>query len=88
MIRLTKWIKSSFCDKETPGGGEGNDCVEAQFVRGLATDEEWLILRDNTGAEVTYDQKEWEAFLKGVKAGEFEWDVIKEGSNPHACSNC
>ncbi len=73
VIRLAKWIKSTFS-----GGNDGGDCVEVRIIGN------YLYIRDTLKDQVEFDRKEWEAFLKGVKNGEFEWDVIQKGSNTHA----
>lgn len=67
MIRLAKWIKSSFS-----GGNDGGDCVKVR----MDLTEEVILVKDETDDTVAYTQSEWDAFLKGVKAGEFDWDVL------------
>ncbi len=77
VISLRRWIKSSFS-----GGNDGGNCVEvtmmpAQEIKTLGvTVPERIRLRDTDGSLVEYNQKEWEAFIKGVKAGEFDWDTL------------
>ncbi len=56
------WRKSSF-------SGEQGDCVEvADLPNG------GRLVRDTkgTGATQSYTESEWQAFVKGVKAGEFD----------------
>jgi Domain of unknown function (DUF397) len=67
MVSIWKWIKSSFS-----GGNDGGDCVK---VRLLVADE-MIIVKDEQNDTVLYNRQEWEAFVKGVKAGEFDWDVL------------
>jgi Domain of unknown function (DUF397) len=57
----TVWQRASFC-----GGGE---CVEVAQQRDV------IMLRDSkdpSGPVLRYTRAEWEAFVLGVKAGEFE----------------
>lgn len=57
-----EWHRSSRC----ANGG----CVE---VARLGTDE--FAVRDSKRADspvLTYDRQEWDAFIEGVKAGEFD----------------
>lgn len=59
---LLKWSKSSYSG--------GNGCVEtAQFQGSL------IAVRDSKdpdGGFLLYNGEEWRAFLKGVRAGEFD----------------
>lgn len=59
------WFKSSL------SFANGN-CVEVQFL----TDGGVQVRnsRDRAGAVITYTREEWEAFLGGVKNGEFDLD--------------
>lgn len=60
---LLPWTRSTYC-----GGG---DCVEAALVG-----DGRVAVRDskNPGAGVhMFDMEEWVAFLKGVRAGEFDF---------------
>jgi Domain of unknown function (DUF397) len=55
--------------KSTFSSGAGNDCVEVGFVADGAR-----LVRDSKhrdGAVLRFNQAEWDAFLKGVRAGEF-----------------
>lgn len=60
---MIEWIRSSAC-----GAGE---CVEVAFD--LGNDPEYAGIRTNTmPTEVIWvSRDEWEAFVAGVKAGEF-----------------
>ncbi|MFF9073878.1 DUF397 domain-containing protein [Streptomyces sp. NPDC014735] len=56
------WTKSSFS-----GAGSGGDCVEVAHVEG------GRVLRDSTnpsGPKLYFTDAEWDAFTKGVQAGE------------------
>jgi len=57
------WRKSSFCS------GADSTCVEvAEFDMG------WVAVRDSkdpSGPALVFTPEEWEAFRKGVRAGEF-----------------
>jgi hypothetical protein len=58
------WRKSSF------SGGQGGNCVEvADLPDGGAAVRH---SRNADGPVITYTAAEWDAFLKGVKAGEFD----------------
>jgi hypothetical protein len=55
--------KSTFCD--------GGQCVEVGFVGGGACQ---VMVRDSKhrgGPALRFSQPEWDAFVKGVRAGEF-----------------
>lgn len=56
-----EWRKSSFCARDQPM------CVEVSD----AGDKIWL--KDSEGDLVSYSYDEFDAFLKGVKAGEFDF---------------
>lgn len=57
------WKKSSFCKADDPM------CVEVNM-----SDGEFVLVRDNMEprALAMYTKAEWDAFIKGVKAGEFD----------------
>lgn len=56
------WKTSSFCRIDS----NSENCVET------LRHEDGITLRDTSGATVTYLEDEWQAFIKGVKAGEFD----------------
>jgi hypothetical protein len=56
-----EWTRSSRC---TEGGG---NCVEV-FVE----DRGGVFMRDRHGCETSYTRAEFDAFIAGVKAGEFD----------------
>ncbi len=63
-------MKSSFS-----GGSGGNNCVDAE-----KTDNDFIVVRDtkedflgNSQPTLTFTREEWDAFIKGVKAGEFDF---------------
>lgn len=56
------WKKSSYSNS----GG----CVEVAHADG------WMLLRDSKdpgGPQLSFNVREWRAFLNGVRANEFEW---------------
>lgn len=55
-----KFLKSTFC-----GNGA---CVEVRISR----EHDYVLVRDSRGDTVTYNHDEWQAFLAGCKAGEFD----------------
>lgn len=60
----TRWRTSSF------SGGNGNGCVEVAFLPSGA-----VAVRDTEDRELPahrYAIVEWQAFLAGVRAGEFD----------------
>jgi hypothetical protein len=70
-----EWIKSSFCDSSA--------CVEASWVRSSFCDTGTCVeasvsndvfVRNSKDPDVAvrFSQEEWEAFVRGVKAGEFD----------------
>lgn len=67
MTRLIKWIKSSFS-----GGNDGGDCVRVTKIGGA------IWVRDETNAYTVFTRPEWEVFILGAKAGEFDYDKLKE----------
>lgn len=57
-----EWKTSSFCKADQPM------CVEvAEGMNGATV---WL--KDREGDMVSYSREEWDAFIAGVKAGEFD----------------
>lgn len=58
------WRKSSF------SGGQGGNCVEVAELPDGGT----AVRHSKSPAEpvIAYTAAEWDAFLKGVKAGEFD----------------
>lgn len=60
MLQRRKWIKSTLCD--------GGECVE---VSGLGTDEILMRSSANRRTILKFTPAEWDAFLGGVLAGEF-----------------
>jgi hypothetical protein len=66
----SEWRKSSFSN-----GNGGNNCVEVRKVRGDTWDLIGFEVRDSKdkdGPVLRFTQAEWDAFIAGVKAGEFE----------------
>jgi hypothetical protein len=59
-----RWRKSSF------SGGQGGNCVEVADLPdgGIAVRHS----KSPAGPVIEYTAAEWDAFLKGVKAGEFD----------------
>jgi Domain of unknown function (DUF397) len=55
------WRKSTFSGT--------NGCVEVAFVQGRVAVRD---SKDRTGPVLVFDSHEWEAFLSGVRAGEFD----------------
>lgn len=60
MLHRRKWIKSSLCD--------GGECVE---ISGLGTDTILMRSSMNRRTVLKFTPAEWDAFLGGVLAGEF-----------------
>jgi Domain of unknown function (DUF397) len=56
--------------------GEGDGALEIAFVaQASGTPVEWVLMRvvgDPDGRVLVYDRNEWECFLDGVRAGEFD----------------
>ena len=58
--------------------GDGTDAIEIAFVArsvGGGTETEWVLMRvagEPEGPVLVYDRNEWECFLDGVRAGEFD----------------
>lgn len=63
---MSKFKKSSFSGD---GRGNGDGCVEVKI------DGASIYVRDTKSpskATLVFNRKEWRAFIKGVKAGEFD----------------
>ena len=58
-----QWFKSSY------SGGNSDNCVEVAFVDGAVAVRD---SKDRDGGTQVYTAAEWQAFLAGVKAGQFE----------------
>jgi hypothetical protein len=58
-----RWFTSSF------SGGNGNGCVEVAFLPGGVAVRD---TKDRALAPHRYPAASWEAFLAGVRAGEFD----------------
>lgn len=61
-----RWVKSS-----ASGGGE---CVQVALA-----ESDLVLVRDSkdpAGSVLTFDAREWDAFLAGAKAGEFDRCMI------------
>jgi hypothetical protein len=58
-----QWFKSSY------SGGNSDNCVEVAFVNGTVAVRD---SKDHDGGVQIYNAPEWQAFLAGVKAGQFE----------------
>lgn len=56
--------------------GDSEGALEIAFVGGASgTGTEWVLMRvadDPDGRVLVYDRLEWECFLDGVRAGEFD----------------
>jgi hypothetical protein len=64
-------MKSSFCQD----GG----CVEVEIdVNGYVI----VTSASNSPYEAFFTREEWEDFIKGAKAGEFDWDKIPQEAPP------
>lgn len=73
-----EWIKSSFCDSAS--------CVEVAFVKSSKSASNGACVevaacdchvkvrdsKDPDGAVLTFTLQEWDAFVAGAKAGEFD----------------
>jgi hypothetical protein len=61
-------------DWQRSGAGAGAGAIEIAMVsQGQAA--EWVLMRvsgDPAGRVLVYDRNEWECFLDGVRAGEFD----------------
>jgi len=55
------WQRATGCDNS------GGSCVEVAYLG-----EHGVRVRDRRGVVVEYDRTEWETFVAGVKAGEFD----------------
>ena len=55
--------------------GEGDGAIEIAFIPDAAGSTQWVLMRvagDLEGRVLVYDRLEWECFLDGVRAGEFD----------------
>jgi Domain of unknown function (DUF397) len=56
--------------------GDGEGALEVAFIRKASgTPVQWVLMRvagDPEGRVLVYDRNEWECFLDGVRAGEFD----------------
>ena len=56
--------------------GDGDGALEIAFInRAPGAGTEWVLMRvagDPGGRVLVYDRNEWECFLDGVRAGEFD----------------
>jgi Domain of unknown function (DUF397) len=55
--------------------GEGDGAIEIAFIPDAAGSTQWVLMRvagDPEGRVLVYDRLEWECFLDGVRAGEFD----------------
>lgn len=65
---MPRWVKSA---RST---AEGDNCVEVALVGPR------IRVRNSKrpgGPAVDYTRAEWEAFLEGVRRGEFEWERLR-----------
>jgi hypothetical protein len=59
--RPAVWRKSSYC--------QSGECIEVSALDGM------VLMRDSKdphGGVLRYDASEWRAFLRGIRAGEFD----------------
>lgn len=68
---MLNWIKSSFSN-----GSGGNNCVEVR--RALGNNPSVIVRNSNkpNGHRVRFTRDEWDAFINGVKTGEFDYDKL------------
>ena len=59
-----QWRKSSRCDTSS--------CVEVAIVDG---EPGGVLVRGKSKVAISFDRAEWEAFIAGAKAGEFDWPI-------------
>jgi hypothetical protein len=55
--------------------GEGDGAIEIAFIPDAAGSTQWVLMRvagDPETRVLVYDRLEWECFLDGVRAGEFD----------------
>ena len=64
MLTPGEFIKSSFCSADQPS------CVEVSLSQGTVHPK--IHVRDAGRSAVAFTPQEWEAFIAGVKAGEFD----------------
>ena len=60
-LSTASWRKSSWSN--------ANGCVEVAFVQGQVAVRD---SKDRTGPVLVFTPHEWQAFLRGVRAGEFD----------------
>jgi hypothetical protein len=64
------------CAQDWQRSGDGDGALEIAFInRAQGTGTEWVLMRvagDPGGRVLVYDRNEWECFLDGVRAGEFD----------------
>lgn len=63
-LALATWVKS------TRSSGNCDNCVEVAFVDGAVAVRD---SKDRQGPALIYTREEWDAFLGGVKDGEFDF---------------
>lgn len=65
---MSDWKRSSYCD--------GGHCVQVSLTTSLPVNTESLVIGVRNSrtpeAEVYFSADDWNAFVKGVKAGEFD----------------
>jgi hypothetical protein len=61
-----------------------NGCVEVAFVHGLIGVRD---SKDRTGPVLLFTAREWEAFIAGVRDGEFELALSGAGGSPSSTSH-
>jgi hypothetical protein len=64
-------------DQDWQRSGTGDGAIEVAMVEERASDPaaQWVLMRvsgDVAGRVLVYDRNEWECFLDGVRAGEFD----------------
>ncbi len=68
-LSQAKWRKSTY--------SANNGCVEVAFI-----DDGGVAIRDSkdhSGSVLHFQPHEWTAFLRGVQAGEFDFDAMVDG---------
>jgi hypothetical protein len=69
---MTVWVRSE------RSMAEGDNCVEA--AADVEAESVWVRnSKVPDGPAVCYTRAEWEAFLAGARAGEFDWDRLAMG---------
>lgn len=54
-------------------------CQDGSCVQVHKTTSDLVYTGSADGASAMFDREEWDAFILGVKAGEFDWDKIPQG---------